>query len=83
MTKKAKNHSDSEQNLKTGVALNASYEISVIVGMLQRESERDSSDFDILLPSMLRRIDALNDVVMSAIGAGDRNMEDLRQVVHG
>jgi len=57
MTKKAKNHLSSEQNLRTGIALNASYEISVIVGMLQREHERDSSELDILLTSMLRRID--------------------------
>ena len=83
MSNKAKNHADSEQNLKTGIAQAASYKISAITGMLQREHERDSSEFDILLPSMLRRIDALSSVIMAATDPEVREIEDLRQVVHG
>lgn len=83
MSNKAKNHSASEQSLKAGVAQAAAYEISAIAGMLQREHGRDSSEFDILLPSMLRRIDALSSVIMAATDPEVRDIEDLRQVVHG
>lgn len=84
MTDKAEKHLDSGKNLRAKVALNASYEISAIVNMLQREQVADTSEFYLLLPSMLRRIYALNGVVMSVVGTDDgREIEEMQDLVCG
>jgi len=73
------------EDSRVGVACSASYEIEVIVQMLQRErSEFPEFEFDILLSSMLRRISSLNSVIMSVVsGDDDRDTEEMQQVVHG
>ena len=66
------------------IAAEATYEIEVLVSMLLREARRDSSEFDILLPSTLRRIVQLNSVAMSVAGSDDgRELAEMQEVVHG
>lgn len=78
----AKTHEDPD---RITAARNASGEIEAILNMLQRERALDTPEFDrFLLPTMLRRIHALNSVVMSVLADDDdRETEELEQVVYG
>lgn len=67
------------------LVFHAAAEIEVLVDMLARERKRDDSPaFDVLLSSMLRRIYALNSVILSVTGGDDeRETEEMREVIHG
>ena len=66
------------------LAFNAAGEIEALLGVIAREKDRDSSEFDYVLPTLLRRVQELNSVILSVIG-GDhgRKTEEMRRVVCG
>lgn len=67
------------------LALDAAGQIEALVGMLKREQEQDSSEFEhYLLPPMLQRLKAVNSVILSVLGGDDcRKTEEMREVIHG
>ena len=68
------------------LALKASWEISALIGVIQREQARDdNTEFEeVLLPVLLRRMADVTSVIMSALGGDDgRKTEEMREVIHG
>ena len=67
---------------RLAIAANACCEIEAIARLLQREKDGDSTEFDTLLGPLLRRIEALNNVVYCIV-CNDDPLVDERQVVFG
>ena len=70
---------------RQALALDAADEIEALVGILTREKERQALEFErIVLPTFLRRIAAVNSVIVSVLGGDvDRKTEEMRCVLHG
>ena len=66
------------------LALDATGQIEAFVGMLKREhTNEDGASFSEILITSLRRIKELNSVVMSVLEGDDRDVKEMRTVVHG
>lgn len=72
---------------RANVALKATYQITSILNMLKREADHaiGGSDLEDVLLCAAARIDSLNNVVMSVLGAdGGRETDEMRTLVlHG
>jgi hypothetical protein len=65
---------------RADLALNATYEIEVVVEMLKQNLPADMNCLG--LACLVRRVQDLNSVIMSALGTDDnRETEEMRKVV--
>ena len=73
--------SDDQKRERASLALDATYEIEAVLTMVKRALPADANCIGIAC--LIRRIEDLNSVVMSALGADDnRDTEEMRAVVH-
>ena len=83
-TKKTNTTQAQDQDLRKSLAYEAAGEIEGLLGMLRREIANDGDQVDMIVGTTLRRIKALNSVVLSVLGDDDgRDTAEMYEVVCG